>query len=251
MRWLVALAIVATIAAAPAAKPSLPKGFVYLADVSPEVMQDIRYAGYYNFVGKPIRGYRAGECILTRQAADALAGAEKELNEAGLTLRVYDCYRPQRAVDEFVAWSQNDDRTMKAAFYPRVNKSELFKLGYLAAKSAHSRGSTVDASIERLPPRPVTPFEPGQSLHSCIGTFAERFHDGTIDMGTTFDCLDPLSHPDADVGAIAGAHRELLRSVMKKHGFLGAKDEWWHFTLRWEPYPSTYFDFPIEKRQAR
>jgi D-alanyl-D-alanine dipeptidase len=244
-------ALIATavlLGAAPQAKPGLPADFVYLSDVAPDVVQDIRYAGYHNFVGRPVRGYDAAQCILTREAAQAIAAVERELIDAGLTIIVYDCYRPKRAVDDFVAWSKNDDRRMKTEFYPQVAKSELFSLGYLAVKSAHSRGSTVDVSIERLPPRPVASYEPGEELYSCIAPFAQRFHDGSIDMGTAFDCLDPLSHFASDVGIVANAHRQLLRNVMHKHGFNGVAGEWWHYTLRWEPFPDRYFDFPIETK---
>ncbi len=224
---------------------ALPYDFVYLRDVAPAIQQDMRYAGYHNFIGEPIRGYRAAECVLTRQAAEALAKAQEELEASDLSLRVYDCYRPQSAVDEFIAWSKiPSDQRMKAEFYPRVEKSRLFALGYLAAKSGHSRGSTVDLTIER-PAKPPVPYLPGDPLHSCIAPFIERFHDGSMNMGTTFDCLDPLSHPDADVGNIASAHRAMLAHLMEKYGFAGAKEEWWHFTLRGEPFPATYFNFPI------
>jgi zinc D-Ala-D-Ala dipeptidase len=246
---MIALLLAMTIAAAahaPQPAPTLPPDFVYLNDVAPSILQDIRYAGSHNFLGRPVAGYQAPQCILTRQAAGALAKIQKELESSNLTLRVYDCYRPQRAVNDFIAWSKNtSDQTMKAEFYPHVHKAEFFRLGYLLAKSSHTRGSTVDVTIERLPARAAAPYKPGDPLVSCTAPFFSRYRDGSLDMGTGFDCMDPLSHPAADVGAIAGGHRKQLAYLMKKYGFTGIADEWWHFTLLGEPFPTTYFDFPI------
>jgi D-alanyl-D-alanine dipeptidase len=233
------------IAATPKPKtPALPAGFVYLHDVAPDVVQDIRYFGNHNFVGRPLGGYDAPACILTAQAARALAQVEAELLAANLTLRVYDCYRPQRASDDVVAWTKRtSDLTMKTEFYPNVDKARLLALGYVAAKSGHSRGSTVDLTIQKLPVGTPFAYVPGR--HSCIAPYYLRYHDGGINMGTNYDCLDPLSHADADVGALAAAHRRLLHDVMKKHGFEGPGNGWWQFTLREEPYPNTYFNFPV------
>ncbi len=248
-RLLLVLAVALTlVGAAPRARSPLPPGFVYLSDVAPSIVQNIRYAGYYNFIGRPIDGYLAGTCILTKQAAEALANVQRNLEEVNLTLKVYDCYRPQRAVNEFVAWSKTRDQRMKLAFYPRVDKAQLFKLGYLVTPSSHSRGSTVDVSIERFPPRSPQPYSPGDPLRSCIAPFVERYASGSIDMGSSYDCMDELSHSNADVGNIALAHRLMLRDVMEKCGFEGIETEWWHFVLRHEPFPKTYFDFPIVKK---
>ena len=128
-------------ATSPTAEPTRPPDFVYLRDVAPSIVQDMRYAGYHNFLGRPVAGYRAAECILTRQAAEALAKVQAELEALQLTLHVYDCYRPQRAVNDFIAWSKiPSEQTMKAEFYPRVDKALFFKLGYVAAKSRpHAR----------------------------------------------------------------------------------------------------------------
>jgi zinc D-Ala-D-Ala dipeptidase len=242
-----AAALAGLLGATPRPHAALPPGFVYLSDVAPNVLQDIRYAGYNNLVGRPIPGYRAPRCVLTKQAAQALANVQHEVNEIGLTLRVYDCYGPKRATDALIAWSQDPaDRSMKPAYYPRVNKAQLFALGYLDAKSAHSRGSSVDVTIERLPLRTLPAYQKGDALYSCIGPYRERYHDGSLDMGTTYDCMDPLSQRDAEVGAIALSHRQTLEAVMHKHGFTGHDEEWWHYNLRWEPFPKTYFDFPVE-----
>lgn len=232
--------------AAPAPKSTLPPGFVYLSDVAPTVVEDIRYATAHNFVGTPIAGYDAPKCVLTVQAARALAGVEHELNDAGLTLHVYDCYRPQSADDEFVKWSKNlRDQRMKSEFYPRIDKSQLTHLGYVAAHSEHSRGSAVDVSIERLPVHERGPYDPAAPPRECVAPYRERFADGTIDMGTTFDCFDELSGEGQEIGPVATSHRQMLDGVMHRHGFDGIKGEWWHFKLRWEPYPATHFNFPI------
>lgn len=238
--------ILAVPAKVPQPQPTMPPDFVYLRDVAPSIVQDMRYAGYHNFLGRPVAGYGAGECILTRQAAAALAKVQAELETVQLTLHVYDCYRPQRAVNDFIAWSKvASDQSMKAEFYPRVDKAQFFQLGYVAKKSGHTRGSTVDLTIERAPPRDAAPYRPGQPLKSCIAPWVQRYHDGTLDMGTGFDCMDELSHPSAEVGHIADTHREQLAHLMRKYGFKGIAEEWWHFTLVDEPFPSTYFDFPI------
>jgi D-alanyl-D-alanine dipeptidase len=251
MRTAAAVLCLAVISATPRSHSPLPTGFVYLSDVAPSIVRDIRYAGEYNPLGRPLSGYDAAQCILTKQAALALAAVQHELEDAGLTLRVYDCYRPQRSVNAFYAWSLNpgDDR-MKAEFYPRADKASFVERGYVESKSDHSRGSSVDATIERLPLRGLSPYVPGQELRSCIAPFRERSHDGSLDMGTNYDCFDELSNSDAEVGPIAESHRKLLASVMHRHGFVGAKNEWWHFTLRWEPYPRTYFDFPIVPKRS-
>ncbi|HEY1656077.1 MAG TPA: M15 family metallopeptidase [Candidatus Tumulicola sp.] len=229
----------------PRASSTLPSGFVYLSEVAPTVVQDIRYAGPQNLVGRPLDGYRAPACILTAPAARKLAGAQTELLAAGLTLRVYDCYRPARAIADLVAWSKNRfDQRLKPEYYPRVDKAKLFALGYLDARSAHARGSAIDVTIERLPVVPSQRWVPGE--RSCIAPFLARYHDGSIDMGTNYDCMDALSRADATAGVLADAHRGMLRAVMERHGFVGVRDAmWWHFLLRDEPFPKTAFNFPV------
>jgi D-alanyl-D-alanine dipeptidase len=249
-RWLAFAVLLACCAASPhpRAATTLPKGFVYLTGVAPTVVEDIRYAGTHNLVGRALAGYRAPACVLTAPAARALAATQNELLAAGMTLRVYDCYRPARAVADLVAWSgERFDQRLKTEYYPRVAKSKLFALGYLDANSAHARGSAVDLTIERLPVVPSQPWVAGE--HSCIAPFLARYHDGSIDMGTNYDCMDPLSRADASVGNLADNHRALLLAVMEKHGFArGRGAMWWHFLLRNEPFPKTTFDFPITAR---
>lgn len=242
---LIFLAFVPVLAAKDA--PGLPHGFVYLREVAPDIIQDIRYNGWHNFLGRPVKGYEAAECILTSDAAKALKDVQEELAASGLGLKVYDCYRPQRAVDDFVAWSEKpQDQTAKAEFYPNVDKKDFFELGYVAKKSGHSRGSTVDLTIVPLPYKPGESFTPGQELKPCTAPYDTRFADGSLDMGTGFDCMDELSHSLSDnIPLVARQNRMLLRALMEKHGFAPYEYEWWHFTLKKEPFPNTAFDFPV------
>lgn len=202
---------------------ALPSAFVYLRDVNPGIQQEMRYAASHNFMGRPVKGYKKAECILTRQAALALSSVQKELEKSSLSLKVYDCYRPVTAVADFMAWSRDPrEQRMKQEFYPRVNKADLFRLGYIAEKSGHSRGSTVDLTIVSA--------------------------DGRgIDMGTGFDYLDEMSHNNHHaVSARAYNNRLFLRQIMVRHGFVPYEMEWWHFTLQNEPYADKYFNFIVE-----
>ena len=226
---------------------ALPEGFVRLRTVAPAIPQDIRYHGSHNFLGRPVEGYEAPECILSKQAAEALKAVSDELAASGQGLLVFDCYRPQRAVADFVAWSKLPvEQQTKGEFYPNVDKKDFFKLGYVAEKSGHSRGSTVDLTIIPLPAPQPGAYAPGQPLTPCTAPFGQRYGDGGIDMGTGFDCMDEKSHPlTGDVPAEAKANRLRLRELMVKHGFAPYDYEWWHFTLKNEPFPKTFFDFPV------
>ncbi|MBN9332785.1 M15 family metallopeptidase [Devosia sp.] len=226
---------------------TLPVGFVYLRDIAPKIRQDMRYAGHHNFVGRPIAGYEEAECILTRVAAEALRDAAAELAGDGLALRVYDCYRPARAVADFAGWARDiDDRLMQAEFYPRVDKAELFILGYIAERSGHSRGSTVDLTIEPVLRPDTKPFAAGDDLVDCI--LPGRFAEGTLEFGTGYDCFDIRAHHGAEgISPEAEQNREMLRSLLDRHGFAPYQEEWWHYTLRDEPYPLSYFDFVVAR----
>jgi zinc D-Ala-D-Ala dipeptidase len=225
---------------------ALPKGFVYLRDTDQTIVQDIRYAGSHNFVGRPIKGYLAAECILSDRAATALKTVQSMLAEKKLSLIVWDCYRPQRAVDDFLSWSHDPTHTeMKAEFYPRTDKQKLFALGYLATRSRHSQGSTVDLGIVpsgfSLPPKPA----PSPALKACNLPKGERFEDGTIDLGTGYDCLDVAGNTsNASVGEVALRNRQTLKSTMQRAGFRAYAREWWHFELVDEPYYQG-FDFEV------
>jgi len=255
---LVLVALLALLAA-PAARAQAPVrtappgAFVDLADVAPGILVEMRYATAHNFVGRRIRGYREPVCLLTRPAAEALARVQAAVRRRGYTLKVYDCYRPQRAVDHFVAWARRprDDR-MKAEFYPRVDKRDLFEEGYIARRSGHSRGSAVDVTLVRLPVRPSERYERGERLVDCAAPAGVRFRDNSVDMGTGYDCFDPLSHPFN--GRIRGeqrANRLRLRRAMLRAGFKALSTEWWHFSLRTEPFPETVFDFPVARASLR
>ncbi|MFI5803853.1 M15 family metallopeptidase [Streptomyces sp. NPDC051561] len=233
--------------------PEAPRGFVALRDVDPTILQDMRYATAHNFMGERVEGYREPVCILTRPAAQALRKAQRGLLRSGYTLKVYDCYRPQRAVDHFVRWAKDlGDTRMKGEFYPRVDKSRLFADGYIAEKSGHSRGSTVDLTIVRLPARPTRPYVPGERLVPCFAPPGERFRDNSVDMGTGYDCFDTLSHTDDPrIQGAQRAHRQLLKNTLAAQGFTNLPEEWWHFTHKPELFPDTYFDFPVARRSVK
>jgi zinc D-Ala-D-Ala dipeptidase len=242
------LVLILTMLPVPAlAGSALPKGFVYLRDIDPTIVQDIRYAGSHNFVGRPIRGYRAAECILSASAANALEKVQRMLAEKKLSLIVWDCYRPKRAVDDFVQWSRDPTHSeMKAEFYPRTDKAMLFALGYIARRSAHSRGSTVDLGIVPSAFSSAPPPGPSQPLKACTSPKGERFEDGTIDFGTGYDCLDALGNTsNALVGTVALHNRQTLKSDMKAAGFRSYAREWWHFELIHEPFNGDGFDFEV------
>ncbi|WP_328882984.1 M15 family metallopeptidase [Streptomyces sp. NBC_00299] len=249
------LATLLAVTAAPTAaqakpEPTAPKDFVALRHVDPTIVQEMRYFTPHNFVGERIDGYRQPLCILTRPAAEALHKAQKRLLRQGYTLKVYDCYRPQRAVDHFVRWAEDlDDEAMKDEFYPNVDKTRLFVDGYIAEKSGHSRGSTMDLTIVRLPAKPTRPYVPGEPLVPCFAAQAERFPDNSLDMGTGFDCFDTLSHTlDPRIQGEQRTNRLLLKSTLEALGFVNLAEEWWHYTFKPEPYSDTYFDFPVSRK---
>jgi D-alanyl-D-alanine dipeptidase len=225
---------------------ALPTDFVYLNQAVPSIQQDMRYASNYNFVGHVIPGYQAPQCIVTQGTAKALAQVQTALAKQGLGLKVYDCYRPTEAVNAFFRWSQTPGMdSMKVAFYPDLAKSQLFKLGYIANYSGHSRGSTVDITL--VPLGSTIPQHPSHShLTACNAPLSVRAPDNSLDMGTGFDCLDPSAHvfyPKA--GTVQYQHRMQLRQAMLAAGFTPYADEWWHFTLKNEPFPQQYFNFPV------
>jgi len=238
-------ALVAPLGAA--AQSGLPEGFVHLADVAPTIRQDIRYAGSRNFLGRPVAGYVAGECILTRRAAEALASAQAEIAPRGLTLVVWDCYRPATAVADMMAWTRDSaDQRMKAVFYPAVDKARLSVEGYLSSRSTHSRGSTVDLGIARIG------AAPGLAGGACTAPAGQRLDDGALDFGTSYDCFDPAAHVRAPgIGREAAANRAMLASLMQRNGFRAYAKEWWHFQLVNEPFPGRVFDFPVMRRGQR
>lgn len=233
-------------------EPTAPDEFVALRTAAPTIIQEIRYVTPHNFVGEPVDGYEQPLCILTRPAALALQRAQWKLLRQGYSLKVYDCYRPQRAVDHFVRWAKDlQDERMKPEFYPQVDKSRLFADGYIAEKSGHSRGSTVDLTIVKLPAKPTRPYVPGEKLVPCYAPQGERFRDNSVDMGTGYDCFDTLSHTDDPrIQGERRANRQLLKSTLAGVGFTNLPEEWWHFTHKPELFPDTYFDFPVSWRSV-
>jgi D-alanyl-D-alanine dipeptidase len=190
--------------------------------LTPTLQLDLRYATANNFVGAPIDGYEAPRCLLSEPAARALGAVQAELARVDLGLVVWDCYRPQRAVDQFLRWTLAPaDPLLAARYFPRVAKHELVEKGYIAARSGHSRASSVDVGLVQLE---------GGAL---------------LDLGTPFDFFDPRSAVDARVPEPARANRARLREAMERHGFAAYPPEWWHFTLRHEPYPDSYFDLLV------
>lgn len=238
----------ATLPPSPLCADVMPDTFVHIEEVIPNALLDIRYFGEHNFLGVNVDGYYASTCILTRQAAQALANVQKDLAPFNMTLKIYDCYRPQQAVDHFVRWAKDiDDTKTKKEFYPTVDKRNLFRDGYIAERSGHSRGSTVDLTIVPLP-APIQPaYKAGDPLKECYLPAGVRFADNSLDMGTGFDCFHQLSHPEnKDLGPQQRSNRLLLKTLMAKYGFRNLPEEWWHFTLNNEPYPDTYFNFPVK-----
>ena len=212
-------------------------GFVNVTDVVPDAILEIRYFGTYNFIGTRIDGYQEPTALMTKESADSLKAVSDELIQQGYRIKIYDAYRPQCAVDHFVRWGKNlDDTLMRPYFYPQVNKKDLFRLGYIAEQSSHSRGSTVDL------------------------TLFDMRTEKEVDMGATFDWFGDESHPDCGGDPETGEYRAndtltaeqfrnrmILRNAMLRHGFKPYDCEWWHFTLKDEPYPDTYFTFPMRR----
>ena len=203
---------------------TLPKGFSYVSEIDATIKKELRYGTSNNFIGKPIDGYLKDSLIVSTPAAKALKEIQTKLMLSGLSLKIFDAYRPQQAVDHFVRWAKvMNDTLMKQLYYPDVQKSELFTLGFIASKSGHTRGSTVDLSIVD------------------VKTNKE------VDMGSSYDFFGEKSHPFyKKITEAQMKNRMLLRTIMIKNGFIPYDNEWWHFTLKDEPYPTTYFNFLIE-----
>jgi D-alanyl-D-alanine dipeptidase len=209
---------------------NLPPGFVALRAVAPTIAQDMRYAGFDNFTGAPVPGYRAAICVLRRDAAQALARAAADLAREGLGLKVYDCYRPQRAVHAFMTWVRQPESNATRRFYPTLDKRDLFKRGYIAAHSRHSAGIAVDLTLVHLPAPPQGAYDRNARYGICTAPAALRAPDNSLDMGTGFDCLDGKSHTRSPaITPEQRARRDKLAAVMRRHGFKPYFREWWHF----------------------
>jgi D-alanyl-D-alanine dipeptidase len=243
---LVALAIAGLAATASdgAETSALPAGFVRLGAVDATIAQDIRYASARNFTQAPVPGYLAGECIVLREVANALKLVQADLGPLSLSLKVYDCYRPVRAVKAFVSWVQDPAAPGNARYWPRTPRSDLIRNGYIAANSVHSRGAAVDLTLTALAPVPKPPADPGSAYGPCNGMTREP--DGSLDMGTTFDCFDPMSNTASrEITPEQHRNRQRLGAAMAQHGFRNYEREWWHFTFVELPTLPQARDFAI------
>ncbi len=230
---------------------SRPSRFVMVNGIIPSALFVMKYFAFDNFVGTKVDGYTDPVCFLTKEAAMALKAVYEDVRKRGYTLKIFDCYRPQRAVDHFVRWASNTkDQKHKLQYYPNEDKSQLIKKGYIAEKSGHSRGSTIDLTL-------AVPTQKQKEVESQTGFFAfiksfftmdDYMYDAKeLDMGTRFDYFDTLSHTiNSRITKKQQANRLLLKQVMEKYGFVNYDKEWWHYTLKDEPYPDTYFNFPLE-----
>ncbi|WP_375327033.1 M15 family metallopeptidase [Candidatus Tisiphia endosymbiont of Nemotelus uliginosus] len=225
---------------------NLPENFVYLDQIDPSIRQNMMYYSTHNFIGEQISGYKAARAILTIQAALALKNLQQDLKKDNYSLVIYDAYRPKKAVEHFVKWSKDvNDHKMKQFYYPYINKEEIFKLGYVAAQSAHSSGSTVDLTIIEIDK--ILDTKPTMTMRPLTdGRAIPYFDDNTVNMYSSVDLMDSASAHDCTLIDEEGLkNRNYLRSKMQEHKFKEYHVEWWHYTLKDEPYPHRYFDFDI------
>jgi len=224
-----------------------PTNMVALRAIDPTIRQDMRYATADNFTGRPLPGYRRGECYLQRAAALALKRVQADLAQQGLSLKVYDCYRPTRAVAGMARWAGDMHATADTRrFYPGLNKAHLFTLGYIASHSAHSRGVAIDLTVVPRNSAPVPTFDPKANYGSCAGPVSAREPDDSLDMGTSFDCFSVKSRTRApDLTSEQRGNRDRLLQAMSRHGFHNYFREWWHFTYP-AADPGEEYDFPVE-----
>jgi zinc D-Ala-D-Ala dipeptidase len=240
---LTALIAIAWLSPAPA--QTLPGGFVFLRDIDPGIPEDIRYAGSNNFVGRPLPGYDAAECVVKRELGLALKHVQAELARQKLSLKMLDCYRPARAVHDMVLWAQNGRETPAERRYnPAFSKQDLFRLGYIAEHSGHSTGSAVDLTLVDLTAGHSPALDPNKAYADCTAPESARAPEGSVDMGTGYDCSDLKAHTAASsITPAQRRWRNLLVNAMAKQGFVNYAKEWWHFSLPGTAGPA--YDFPI------
>jgi D-alanyl-D-alanine dipeptidase len=226
----------------------LPGGFVYLRGIDSTILQDIRYAGSNNFVGRPLNGYEAAECVVKRDVGLALKRVQQELAPQKLSLKMLDCYRPVRAVHDIVVWAQNGQETPAERRYnPAFTKKDLFRLGYIAEHSGHSTGAAVDLTLVDLTADNSARFDPGKAYADCTAPAGARIPEGSVDMGTGYDCSDVKAHTSASsITPAQRRRRNVLVSAMAKQGFVNYAKEWWHFSL--PGATGSAYDFPITPR---
>jgi len=247
MKAAIAIIMAAFAFSADASAQSVP--LVHLRDIDPGIRQEMHYAGPDNFTGRPLPGYDAAECLLRRPVALALKQVQADLVKAGYSLKVYDCYRPTRAVAAMAAWTRNAHAMPDTSrFYPKLDKSKLFALGYISGHSAHSRGVAIDLTVVPLKAEPAAPFDPGKRYGPCTAPAADRAPDDSLDMGTGFDCFSTKSWTaSASITPAQKANRRVLWDAMHRHGFTNYKREWWHFSYD-RADDGVAFDTPIRKR---
>lgn len=231
------------------AEPSRPPmGFVHLRDVDDTIVQDIRYATAANFTRTRVPGYLAGECILLREAAEALKLVQADLRPRGLSLKVYDCYRPVRAVKAFMGWVRKPEAPGEGAYWPRTQRGDLVQLGYIAANSIHSTGAAVDLTLVALPPAKAAPYDANVAYAACNEAGPAGQPDNSLDMGTSFDCFDVMSHTaSSEITAEQRSNRRLLVEAMAARNFKNYSREWWHFTYIGLPSLPKPQDFPVTR----
>lgn len=252
LAWLIAVPALAAASKPDASKAALPAGFVHLTDVAPGVMEDMRYASQDNFTGAKVPGYKAGRCILAKPVAQALARVQLSISTRGYALKVYDCYRPVRAVQAFMRWAKTSEGGHSTKYYfPRLARQDIIPRGYIAERSSHSRGTAVDLTLVQMHQTTTENSPSGRQGNaaddmSCIARKHKRRPDNSLDMGTSWDCFDVRSHTlNEAVPVLARKNRKLLLAAMKAEGFRNYKREWWHFSWPAKGYSKAH-NFPVE-----
>jgi D-alanyl-D-alanine dipeptidase len=245
----IVIALVVAATASSAAAQALPGGFVFLLDLDPTIIQDIRYGGANNFVGRPLRGYDAAECVVKREVGLRLKSIQQELAPQGLSLKMLDCYRPARAVADMVAWSRDGRETAAGKRYnPSFSKADLFRLGYIAERSGHSTGAALDLTLVDLKADNSAVFDPRKTYADCTAPANARAPEGSVDMGTGYDCSDVKANTAArSITSAQRQWREKLVLVMARRGFVNYSKEWWHFSL--PGAARSAYDFPITSQR--
>jgi zinc D-Ala-D-Ala dipeptidase len=244
----IVIVFIVTAVVSQASAQTLPGGFVFLRDLDPSIIQDIRYAGSNNFVGRPLRGYEAGECVVKREVGLMLRSVQQELARQGLSLKMLDCYRPARASHDMVVWARNGRETPAERRYnPAFSKADLFRLGYIAERSQHSTGAALDLTLVDLKADNSAVFDPARTYADCTAPASDRAPEGSVDMGTGYDCADVKAHTAArSITSAQRKWREKLVLVMARQGFVNYSKEWWHFSL--PGAGGQAYDFPIARR---
>jgi D-alanyl-D-alanine dipeptidase len=249
LNWFTPILLTAMELASPAGAQTMPGGFVFLRDIDPTIIQDIRYAGSNNFVGRPLAGYGAAQCVVKRDVGLALKTIQQELAPQRLSLKMLDCYRPARAVHDMVVWARNGKETPAERRYnPAFPKADLFRLGYIAGHSGHSTGAAIDLTLVDLSADNSARFDPDKAYSDCTAPAGARAPEASVDMGTGSDCSDLMAHTAAkSISPAQRRWRNALVSAMAKQGFVNYSKEWWHFSLPGATGPA--YDFPITRRR--